>query len=313
MSGKGMSISLTAYDDLFKSEEERQTETTELIQLLPLGMFYPFPNHPYKIRDDDEMRRTVESVAKIGVLNPIIARPRAEGGYEIVSGHRRLHASKLAGWEKIPAVIRNYTDDEAIIAMVDSNAQREKPLPSEKAFAYKMRLDATKRQAGRPSKENSATRLQNFNGKTSRELLAEGAEESHEQIRRYIRLTYLIQPLLDMVDNKNLTIKAGTEISYFSQEQQNWLLDAMDYAQMAPSVSQAKSMRRLFDAGILTAEKMREILSAEKPLERKITLRNDKLMQYFPSSYTPRQMEDIIVKLLESWSRQQKERDNHAR
>ncbi len=250
-----------------------------------------------------------ESVARVGVLSPILARPRPEGGYEMVSGHRRLHASKLAGLEKIPAIIRNLSDDEATIIMVDSNLQREEILPSEKAFAYKMKLDAMKRQGKRSDLTSSqiGTKLR------SDEAIAAQAGDSRNQIQRYIRLTYLTEPLLTMVDEKQLAFNAAYEISYLPEEHQSLLLDAIDYAQTSPSLAQARKIRAFSASGKLDSNVLESILSEEKPLERKVTLRGDKLKKFFPESYTPLQMEKVIVNLLESWSRQQKERDNHAR
>lgn len=309
MSGKGLNISLTAYDDLFRSDEERQSEELERVQLLPVGMFYPFPNHPFHIRDDEQMQQTIESVARVGVLSPILARPRPEGGYETVSGHRRLHASQLAGREKIPAIIRDFTDDEATIIMVDSNLQREEILPSEKAFAYKMKLEAVKRQG----KRNDLTSSQIGTKLRSDETIAAQAGDSRNQVHRYIRLTCLSAPLLTMVDAKQLAFNAAYEISYLPEEHQTLLLDAIDYAQTSPSLAQARKIRAFSASGKLDSNVLESILSEEKPLERKVTLKGDKLKKFFPESYTPLQMEKVIVNLLESWSRQQKERDNHAR
>ena len=300
-----MNISLTAYDDLFRSEEERQAEEMERVQLLPPGMFYPFPNHPFHIRDDEQMQQTIESVARVGVLSPILARPRPEGGYEIVSGHRRLHASKLAELEKIPAIIRDLSDDEATIIMVDSNLQREEILPSEKAFAYKMKLDAIKHQGQKT--------LDQVGPKWSNQEIGKCENDSMTQVKRYIRLTHLTEPLLTMVDEKQLAFNAAYEISYLPEEHQSLLLEAIDYAQTSPSLAQARKIRAFSASGKLDSNVLESILSEEKPLERKVTLKGDKLKKFFPESYTPLQMEKVIVNLLESWSRQQKERDNHAR
>ena len=280
--------------------------------MLPIEQFYPFLSHPYKIRDDPEMAETLHSVSARGVLQPILARPRPQGGYEIVSGHRRLHASQLAGLKEIPAIIRDMDDDEATIAMVDSNLQREHVLPSEKAFAYRMKLEAMRRTAGRP-RNNSVQVGQNF-GQTSREILAAKSPDSNTQIQRYIRLTYLAKPILDMVDEGTFAFNAAVEISYLPEEHQKILLEAMDYAQASPSLSQARRIRAFSASGKLDSNVVEAILSEEKPLERKVTLRNDKLKKYFPPSYTPLQMEKVITQLLENWSRQQqRKRDDGAR
>ena len=305
-------ISFTSYEDLFSNDQTRQEANQERIQSLPLDLFYPFPNHPFEVRDDEKMEETVASVAQYGVLVPILARPRPRGGYEIVSGHRRIHASQRAGLQEVPAIIRDMTDDEATIVMVDSNLQREQLLPSEKAFAYKMKLDALRRSAGRPSKNNSVQVGQNF-GKTSREVLAANSPDSNTQIQRYIRLTHLVQPLLDMVDDNKFAFNAAVEISYLSEDSQNLLLDAIDYAQETPSLAQARRIRAFSDSGKLDSNVLEAILSEEKPLETKVTLKGDKLKKYFPASYTPRQMEQVITGLLEEWSRRQREGADRGR
>ena len=305
-------ISFTSYEDLFSNDQTRQEANQERIQSLPLDLFYPFPNHPFEVRDDEKMEETVASVAQYGVLVPILARPRPRGGYEIVSGHRRIHASQRAGLQEVPAIIRDMTDDEATIVMVDSNLQREQLLPSEKAFAYKMKLDALRRSAGRPSKNNSVQVGQNF-GKTSREVLAANSPDSNTQIQRYIRLTHLVQPLLDMVDDNKFAFNAAVEISYLSEDSQNLLLDAIDYAQETPSLAQARRIRAFSDSGKLDSNVLEAILSEEKPLETKVTLKGDKLKKYFPASYTPRQMEQVITGLLEEWSRRQREGTDRGR
>jgi ParB family chromosome partitioning protein len=301
-------LHLTAYEDLFETAESRQG-TKERMETLPLELLHPFPDHPFKVRDDDKMEETVESIRQYGVLVPILTRPRPEGGYEIVSGHRRVHASKRAGLENISAIIRDLDDDEATIVMVDSNLQREQLLPSEKAFAYKMKLEAMKRQAGRPSKENVS---QFGTQKRSDQILAEQAGESRNQVQRYIRLTYLIPTLLDKVDANTFAFSAAVETSYLPESQQHLLEEAMDYAQVSPSIAQARKIRAFSASGKLDSNVLESILSEEKPLERKITLRDDKLKKYFPADYTPLQMEKIITGLLEEWRRRQ-ERDTHAR
>jgi ParB family chromosome partitioning protein len=301
-------LHLTAYEDLFETAESRQ-DAKERMETLPLELLHPFPDHPFKVRDDDKMEETVESIRQYGVLVPILTRPRPEGGYEIVSGHRRVHASKRAGLENISAIIRDLDDDEATIVMVDSNLQREQLLPSEKAFAYKMKLEAMKRQAGRPSKENVS---QFGTQKRSDQILAEQAGESRNQVQRYIRLTYLIPTLLDKVDANTFAFSAAVETSYLPESQQHLLEEAMDYAQVSPSIAQARKIRAFSASGKLDSNVLESILSEEKPLERKITLRDDKLKKYFPADYTPLQMEKIITGLLEEWRRRQ-ERDTHAR
>ena len=300
-------ISLTAYEDLFGNDQTRQESTQERIQNLSLDLFYPFPNHPFKVRDDEKMEETVASVTQYGVLVPILARPRPQGGYEIVSGHRRIHASQRAGLQEVPAIIRDLTDDEAVLVMVDSNLQREQILPSEKAFAYKMKLDALKHQGQR----NSPTCAQV--GHKSRDIVAADAGESRETIRRFIRLTHLVEPLLDMVDDNKFAFNAAVEISYLSEDNQNLLLDAIDYAQETPSLAQARRIRAFSDSGKLDSNVLEAILSEEKPLETKVTLKGDKLKKYFPSEYTPRQMEQVITGLLEEWSRRQREGADRGR
>ncbi len=309
MSSKKAAVTLTAYEDLFSSEAERQEVNREQVQNVPLELFRPFPNHPFKVLDDEKMQDTVQSISEFGVLVPVLARPRPEGSYEIVSGHRRIHASKLAGRTEVPAIIRNMTDDEAILIMVDSNLQREQILPSEKAFAYKMKLDAMKRQGRR----TDLTCGQLAHKLKSRDIVAAEAGESEKQVRRYIRLTYLVQPILDMVDQNSFALNAAVEISYLPEEHQNALLEAMDYAQVSPSLAQARRIRAFSDSGKLDANVLDAILSEEKPLERKVTLHGDKLQKFFPSSYTPLQMEKVITQLLEDWSRKQRERTDHGR
>ena len=301
MSSKGRNLSLTSYEDLFQTEDQRQEDNQERVQKLPLDMFYPFPNHPFKVRDDEKMEETVESVTQYGVLVPILARPRSKGGYEIVAGHRRVHASQRAGLAEIPAIIRDMTDDEAVLIMVDSNLQREQILPSEKAFAYKMKLEALKHQGQRTDPTCAQV------GHKSRDVVAKDAGESRENIRRYIRLTYLVEPLLNMVDENNLAFNAAVELSYLPEPHQNLLVEAIDYAQESPSLAQARRIRAFSASGKLDSNVLDAILSEEKPLETKVTLKGDKLKQYFPSGYTPRQVEQVITNLLEEWSRRQRE------
>ena len=311
MSSKKAAVTLTAYEDLFSSEAERQEVSREQVQNVPLELFHPFPNHPFKVLDDEKMQDTVQSISEFGVLVPVLARPRPEGGYEIVSGHRRIHASELAGRTEVPAIIRTMTDDEAILIMVDSNLQREQILPSEKAFAYKMKLDAMKRQGRRT--DLTSVQIGQKLGQTSRAMIASQSPDSNTQIQRYIRLTHLFRPILDMVDQNSFALNAAVEISYLPEEHQNALLEAMDYAQVSPSLAQARRIRAFSDSGKLDANVLDAILSEEKPLERKVTLRGDKLQKFFPSSYTTLQMEKVITQLLEDWSRKQKERTDHGR
>ena len=309
MSEKKRNITLSSYEDLFQTEDQRQEDNQERVQKLPLDMFYPFPNHPFKVRDDEKMEETVESVSQYGVLVPILARPRPKGGYEIVAGHRRVHASERAGLTEIPAIIRNMTDDEAVLIMVDSNLQREQILPSEKAFAYKMKLEALKHQGQR----TDLTCGQVAHKLKSRDIVAEEAGESEKQIRRYIRLTYLVEPLLNMVDENNLAFNAAVELSYIPEPHQNLLVEAIDYAQESPSLAQARRIRAFSASGKLDSNVLDAIFSEEKPLETKVTLKGDKLKKYFPASYTPRQMEQVITKLLEEWSRRQREGSDRGR
>lgn len=311
MSSKKAAVTLTAYEDLFSSEAERQNAGREQVQNVPLELFHPFPNHPFKVLDDEKMQDTVQSISEVGVLVPVLARPRPEGGYEIISGHRRIHASELAGRTEVPAIIRTMTDDETILIMVDSNLQREQILPSEKAFAYKMKLDAMKRQGRRT--DLTSVQIGQKLGQTSRAMIASQSPDSNTQIQRYIRLTHLVRPILDMVDQNSFALNAAVEISYLPEEHQNTLLEAMDYAQVSPSLAQARRIRAFSDSGKLDANVLDAILSEEKPLERKVTLCGDKLQKFFPPSYTPLQMEKVITQLLEDWSRKQKERTDHGR
>ena len=277
---------------------------SERIQEIPLSELHPFKNHPFRVVDDEAMQRTVESVAQFGVLAPALARPRPEGGYELVAGHRRMRASELAGLETMPVIVRQMDDDTATIAMVDSDLQRETLLPSERAFAYKMKMDAMARRAGRPSKENSGQVGRDFQGKESREIIAEQTGESARQVQRFINLTNLIPELLDMVDRKEIAFNPAVELSFLKKEEQQGFLEAMDYGQSTPSLSQAQRIKKLSQAGICTQEAMNTIMNEEKKSELDtVTLKNDVLRKYFPRSYTPKQMQDTIIRLLEQWQK----------
>ncbi len=300
MPKRGANVSLSSYDEIFSTEETRSQENLEKIQNLPLAELHPFQNHPFKVVDDEAMQRTVESVARYGVLAPAIARPRPEGGYEIISGHRRLHAAELAGLKTIPVIVRNMDDDAAVIAMVDANLQRETILPSERAFAYKMKLEAMKHQGQR----TDLTSGQVGPKLRSDEQLALDSGESRKQVQRFIRLTELIPELLDMVDQKQLSFNPAVELSYLSQPEQHELLDAMEYAQSTPSLSQAQRLKKLSQEGTLDLTTMRTIMSEiKKPELGNVTLKDATLRKYFPRSYTPRQMQETIIKLLEQWQK----------
>ena len=303
MPKRGANVSLSSYDEIFSTEETRSQDNLEKIQNLPLAELHPFQNHPFKVVDDEAMQRTVESVARYGVLAPAIARPRPEGGYETISGHRRLHAAELAGLKTIPVIVRNMDDDAAVIAMVDANLQRETILPSERAFAYKMKLEAMKHQGSRGDL-TSGQLGQKLTGAVSRDILAEQAGDSSRNVQRFIRLTELIPELLDMVDQKQLAFNPAVELSYLSQPEQHDLLDAMDYAQSTPSLSQAQRLKKLSQKGTLNRDTMRTIMSEiKKPALGNITLKDATLRKYFPRSYTPRQMQETIIKLLEQWQK----------
>ena len=300
MPKRGANVSLSSYDEIFSTEETRSQDTLEKIQNLPLAELHPFQNHPFKVVDDEAMQRTVESVARYGVLAPAIARPRPEGGYEVISGHRRLHAAELAGLITIPVIVRNMDDDAAVIAMVDANLQRETILPSERAFAYKMKLEAMKHQGQRTDLTSSqlGMKLQTM------DIVGQATGDSRNQVHRYIRLTELIPELLDMVDQKQLSFNPAVELSYLSQPEQRDLLDAMDYAQSTPSLSQAQRLKKLSQEGTLNLDTMRIIMSEiKKPELGNITLKDATLRKYFPRSYTPRQMQETIIKLLEQWQK----------
>ena len=296
-------LALKGLDDLFSTEENRQEEQREQVQQIPIDALHPFTNHPFKVLDDEAMTRTVESIAQYGVLAPLIARPRQDGdGYEIISGHRRQHAAKLAGLETLPVIVRQMSDDAAVILMVDSNLQREHILPSERAFAYKMKLEALKNQGAR----SDLTSDQVGQKLWSVEQVASDAGESKTQIQRFIRLTNLIPELLDMVDEKKISFNPAVELSYLDESQQRNFLEAMDGTQNAPSVSQAQQLKKMAQCGEFTYEKAFDILGQEKKSEQDtVTIKNDILRKYFPRSYTPRQMEEKIIQLLDAWQKKQ--------
>ena len=300
MPKSSVNASLSSYDDIFSTEESRQEEQREQVQQIPIGELFPFKNHPFKVLDDDSMSDTVESVKQYGVLSPLIARPRPKGGYEIISGHRRQHAAELAGLETLPVIVRQMDDGAAIILMVDSNLQREHILPSEREFAYKMKLDAMKNQGTR----SDLTSTQVVSKLRSNEKLGAENNQSRETVRRFIRLTNLIPELLDMVDNKTVSFNPAVELSYLSPEQQQEVIRAMDDTQNFPSVSQAKRIKKLAQDGTFTTETVVAIMGEEKKSEiDTVTIKNDTLRKYFPRSYTPKQMEDTIIKLLEQWQK----------
>ena len=295
-------LALKGLDDLFSTEENRQEEQREQVQQIPIDALHPFTNHPFKVLDDEAMTRTVESIAQYGVLAPLIARPRPDGdGYEIISGHRRQYAAKLAGLDTLPVIVRQMSDDAAVILMVDSNLQREHILPSERAFAYKMKLDAIKNQGARS--DLTSTQVAQ---KLSVEKVGDDAGVSKDTIRRFIRLTNLVPELLDMVDEKKISFNPAVELSYLDESQQRAFLEAMDGTQNAPSVSQAQQLKKMAQCGEFTYEKAFDILGQEKKSEQDtVTIKNDILRKYFPRSYTPRQMEEKIIQLLDAWQRKQ--------
>lgn len=300
MPKSGLNVALKGLDDIFSTEESRQEEQREQVQQIPVSELFPFKNHPFKVLDDDSMTRTVESISQFGVLAPLIARPRPEGGYEIISGHRRKHAAELAGLKTLPVIVRNMDDDQAVIQMVDSNLQREHILPSERAFAYKMKLEAIKRTAGRPSKNVSQIGTQ----KRSDQIMAEEMGESRNQIQRFIRFTNLIPELLDLVDQKKISFNPAVELSYLADSEQQDFLEAMQDTQNAPSLSQAQRIKKLSQEGQCSYEAIFDIMGEEKKAEMdRVTIKNDVLRKYFPKSYTPKQVEDTILKLLEKWQK----------
>ena len=300
-----LNVSLKGADDIFSTEESRQEQQREQVQQIPIGELFPFKNHPFKVLDDESMQRTVESVEQYGVLSPLIARPRSEGGYEIISGHRRQHAAQLAGLDALPVIVRQMDDDAAVLLMVDSNLQRETILPSERAFAYKMKLEAMKHQAGRPTQDNYSQVGNNF-GTLSSEEMAEELGTSKNQIFRYIRLTNLVPELLDMVDEKKISFNPAVELSYLDTNQQRDFLEAMNDTQNAPSLSQAQRLKKLAQEGHFSYDVAFAVMGEEKKDELdKVVIKNDTLRKYFPRSYTPKQLEATIIKLLEQWQRKQ--------
>jgi ParB family chromosome partitioning protein len=306
MPKSGLNVALKGLDDLFSSEETRQEEQREQVQQIPVSELFPFKNHPFKVLDDDAMTRTVESISQFGVLAPLIARPRPEGGYEIISGHRRKHAAELAHLDTVPVIVRNMEDDAAVLLMVDSNLQREHILPSERAFAYKMKLDAMKHQAGRPPQDNYSQLGNNF-GKLSSEEMAEELGTSKNQIFRFIRLTNLVPELLDMVDEKKISFNPAVELSYLDKKQQRDFLEAMNDTQNAPSLSQAQQLKKMAQQGEFNYEAAFDVMGKEKKSELDtVTIKNETLRKYFPRSYTPKQMEDIIIKLLDQWQKKRR-------
>ena len=302
MPKNSLNVLLKGADDIFSTEESRQEQQREQVQQIPIDELFPFKNHPFKVLDDESMQRTVESVELYGVLSPLIARPRPEGGYEIISGHRRQHAAHLAGLETLPVIVRNMDDDAAVLLMVDSNLQRENILPSERAFAYKMKLDALKNQGAR----SDLTSCQVGTKFRADSELAESAGESARNVQRFIRLTNLVPELLDMVDEKKIAFNPAVELSYLDESQQRDFLEAMNDTQNAPSLSQAQRLKRLAQEGHFSYDVAFAVMGEEKKDELdKVVIKNDTLRKYFPRSYTPKQMEDTIIKLLDQWQRKQ--------
>ena len=302
MPKNSLNVSLKGADDIFSTEESRQEQQREQVQQIPIGELFPFKNHPFKVLDDESMQRTVESVEQYGVLSPLIARPRPEGGYEIISGHRRQHAAQLAGLETLPVIVRNMDDDAAVLLMVDSNLQRENILPSERAFAYKMKLEALKNQGAR----SDLTSTQLVSKLRSNEQLGAENNQSRETVRRFIRLTNLVPELLDMVDEKKIAFNPAVELSDLDESQQRDFLEAMNDTQNAPSLSQAQRLKRLAQEGHFSYDVAFAVMGEEKKDELdKVVIKNDTLRKYFPRSFTPKQMEDTIIKLLDQWQRKQ--------
>ena len=301
-----LNVSLKGADDIFSTEESRQEQQREQVQQIPIGELFPFKDHPFKVLDDESMQRTVESVEQYGVLSPLIARPRPEGGYEIISGHRRQHAAQLAGLNTLPVIVRNMDDDAAVLLMVDSNLQRENILPSERAFAYKMKLEALKNQGAR----SDLTSCQVGTKFRADESLAEDSGESARNVQRFIRLTNLIPELLDMVDEKKIAFNPAVELSYLDESQQRDFLEAMEDTQNAPSLSQAQQLKKMAQQGEFSYEKAFDVMGQEKKSEKDtVTIKNETLRKYFPRSYTPKQMEEKIIQLLDAWQKKQQRRN----
>ena len=306
MPKSGLNVALKGLDDLFSTEENRQEEQREQVQQIPIDELHPFTNHPFKVLDDEAMTRTVESIAQYGVLAPLIARPRPEGGYEIISGHRRQYAAKLAGLDTLPVIVRQMSDDAAVILMVDSNLQREHILPSERALAYKMKLEALKNQGAR----SDLTSCQVGTKFRADESLAEDSGESARNVQRFIRLTNLIPELLDMVDEKKIAFNPAVELSYLDESQQRDFLEAMEDTQNAPSLSQAQQLKKMAQQGEFSYEKAFDVMGQEKKSEKDtVTIKNETLRKYFPRSYTPKQMEEKIIQLLDAWQKKQQRRN----
>ncbi len=302
MPKNSLSVSLKGADDIFSTEESRQEQQREQVQQIPIGELFPFKNHPFMVLDDESMQRTVESVEQYGVLSPLIARPRPEGGYEIISGHRRQHAAQLAGLENLPVIVRQMDDDAAVLLMVDSNLQRENILPSERAFAYKMKLEALKNQGAR----SDLTSAQLGRKLETADIVGQESGDSRNQVRRFIRLTNLVPELLDMVDEKKIAFNPAVELSYLDTNQQRDFLEAMNDTQNAPSLSQAQRLKKLAQEGHFSYDVAFAVMGEEKKDELdKVVIKNDTLRKYFPRSYTPKQMEDTIIKLLDQWQRKQ--------
>lgn len=307
MKSSAKNIVLKSVDDIFQTEENRADAQRERVQEIPLDQLKPFKNHPFKVRDDQRMLDTVDSIREYGVLVPAIARPDPEGGYELISGHRRKRGCEMAGLQTMPVIIRDLDDDAAVLVMVDSNIQREELLPSERAFAYKMKLEALKHQGARTDRTSGQV-VQKL--KLSVEIIAEQAGENYKQVQRYIRLTELISELLDMVDERKLAFNPAVEVSYLKRDEQRMLLEAMDAEQTTPSLSQAQRLKKFSQEGRLTEEAMSAIMSEEKKSDMdKVTLRSDTLRRYFPKSYTPKQMEQTIIRLLDVWKQRQKNQE----
>ena len=302
MPKNSLNVSLKGADDIFSTEEFRQEQQREQVQQIPIGELFPFKNHSFKVLDDESMQRTVESVEQYGVLSPLTARPRLEGGYEIISGHRRQHAAQLAGLDALPVIVRNMDDDAAVLLMVDSNLQRENILPSERAFAYKMKLEALKNQGAR----SDLTSAQLGRKLETADIVGQESGDSRNQVRRFIRLTNLVPELLDMVDEKKIAFNPAVELSYLDTNQQRDFLEAMNDTQNAPSLSQAQRLKKLAQEGHFSYDVAFAVMGEEKKDELdKVVIKNDTLRKYFPRSYTPKQMEDTIIKLLEQWQRKQ--------